>query len=82
MKFSFTGHVKQDRKVDFDPADLDKIEEVMVVYFLQRMKYISLDPSFSVEDRILTGLCEKYGVDAHYAPDRLAFFKAVLEDEL
>jgi hypothetical protein len=45
------------------------------------MQFISLDNAYSDEDRTLVKLCEKYGVDAHYAPDRLAFFKAMLEEE-
>ena len=81
MRLFFNGHVKQERKVDFDPADLDMVEEVMLAYFLQRMQFISLDNAYSDEDRTLVKLCEKYGVDAHYAPDRLAFFKAMLEEE-
>jgi hypothetical protein len=80
MRLFFTGHAKQERKVDFDPADLDRVEEIMLKYFLQRMQFISLDNAYSDEDRTIVKLCEKYGVDPHYAPDRLAFFKAVTEE--
>ena len=47
---------------------------------LQRMQFMSLDNAYSDEDRTLVKLCEKYGVDPHYAPDRLAFFKAIVEE--
>jgi hypothetical protein len=80
MKLTFPGHAKTERTVDFDGDDYLKVHDVMLAYFLQRMQFINLDTSFSVEDRILVKLCEKYGVDPHYAPDRLAFFKAVTEE--
>jgi hypothetical protein len=80
MKLTFPGHAKTERTVDFEGDDYLAVHEVMLAYFLQRMQYISLDTSLSVEDRILVKLCEKYGVDPHYAPDRLAFFKAVTEE--
>jgi hypothetical protein len=77
MKLTFPGHAKTDRTVDFEGDDYLKVHEVMLAYFLQRMQFISLDNAYSDEDRALVKLCEKYGVDPHYAPDRLAFFKAV-----
>jgi hypothetical protein len=80
MKLTFPGHAKTERTVDFEGDDYLKVHEVMLAYFLQRMQFISLDNAYSDEDRILVKLCEKYGVDPHYAPDRLAFFKAVTEE--
>ena len=80
MKLTFPGHAKTERTVDFEEDDHFKVQEVMLAYFLQRMQFISLDNAYSDEDRTLVKLCEKYGVDPHYAPDRLAFFKAVTEE--
>lgn len=80
MKLTFTGHVKDDRTIEFEEADYITIENVMTSYFLQRMQFINLDNPYSDEDRVLVKLCDKYGVDPHYAPDRLAFFKAMLEE--
>ena len=79
MKLTFSGHTKTDRTVDFEGDDYLKVHEVMLAYFLQRMQFVSLDNTYSEEDRTLVKLCEKYGVDPHYAPDRLAFFKAVTD---
>jgi hypothetical protein len=80
MELSFTGHIKRIREIDFEGEDYLKVHEVMLAYFLQRMQFISLDNAYSEEDRTLVKLCEKYGVDPHYAPDRLAFFKAIVEE--
>jgi hypothetical protein len=79
MELTFTGHAKTDRIVDFEGDDYLKVHEVMLVYFLQRMEYGKLDNAYSDEDRLIVKLCEKYGVDPHYSPDRLAFFKAVTD---
>ena len=80
MKLTFKGHAKQDREIDFEGEDYLAVHDVMLAYFLQRMQFISLDNAYSDEDRALVKLCEKYGVDPHYSPDRLAFFKAVTEE--
>jgi hypothetical protein len=80
MKLTFTGHAKTDRTVDFEGDDYLKVHEVMLAFFLQRMQYVSLENAYSDEERTIVKLCEKYGVDPHYAPDRLAFFKAVTEE--
>ena len=79
MKLTFPGHTRTDRTVDFEGDDYLKVHEVMLAYFLQRMQFASLDSAYSEEDRALVKLCEKYGVNPHYAPDRLAFFKAVTD---
>ena len=79
MKLTFSGHTKTDRTVDFEGDDYLRVHEVMLAYFLQRIQFVSLDNAYSEEDRAIVKLCEKYGVDPHYAPDRLAFFKAVTD---
>jgi len=79
MKITFPGHAKTERTVDFDADDYLKVHEVMLAFFLQRMEYGKLENTYSEEDRLIVKLCEKYGVDPHYAPDRLAFFKAVTD---
>ena len=79
MKLTFSGHTKTDRTVDFEGDDYLKVHEVMLAYFLQRIQFVSLDNAYSEEDRAIVKMCEKYGVDPHYAPDRLAFFKAVTD---
>ena len=79
MKLTFKGHTKTDRTVEVDDDDYILLEELMVAYFLQRIQFTSLENAYSEEDRSLVKLCEKYGVDPHYAPDRLAFFKAVTD---
>ena len=81
MKLTFKGHAKTEREINFDPDDFEIVEKVMLTYFLERMKYLSLDSSYSKEDITLVKLCEKYGVDPHYIPDRLANFKAMLEEK-
>jgi hypothetical protein len=80
MKLTFKGHAKTEREIDFEGDDYLKVHEVMLVCFLQRMEYGKLDNAYSDEDRLIVKLCEKYGVDPHYAPDRLAFFKAIVEE--
>jgi len=80
MRLKFKGHSKTEREINFDPIDFEIVEKVMLAYFLERMKFLSLDSSYSKEDITLVKLCEKYGVDPHYVPDRLAFFKAVMEE--
>ena len=80
MKLTFPGHTKTDRTVDFEGDDYLEIHEVMLAYFLQRIQFVSLDSAYSEEDRAIVKMCEKYGVDPHYGPDRLAFFKAVTEE--
>ena len=79
MKLSFTGHTKSERTIDFDPADRASVEALALAYFLQRIEYTDLKNAYSDEDRLVVRLCEKYGVDPHYAPDRLALFKKVVE---
>jgi hypothetical protein len=78
MELSFSGHSKTTRTVNFDEADLAALTDVVRTYFIQQVAYIDLKNPYSDEDRLLVKLCLKYGVDPLYAPDRLAFFKAVM----
>jgi hypothetical protein len=80
MKLTFKGYTKTEREIDFEGEDYIKVHDVMLAYFLQRMQFVSLDSGYSDEDQTLVKLCNKYGVDPHYGPDRLAFFKAVVEE--
>ena len=78
VELSFTGHSETTRTVDFDESDLAALSDAIRTYFIQRVTYIDLKDAYSEEDRLLVKLCKKYGVDALYSPDRVAFFKAVL----
>ena len=79
MELSFSGHSKTTRTVDFDKADFAVLSDAVRASFLQHIKYANFNDIHTDYDRKLVSLCEKYGVDPFYTPDRLAFFSAIME---
>jgi hypothetical protein len=80
MQISFYGYAPIERSVTVDEADLTTLDELIRKQFFQHVEYGSFTGNFVCEiDKALLALCASYGVDGTYTPDRLAFFKAVLE---
>jgi len=80
MQISFYGYAPIERSVTVDEADLTTLDELMRQQFLEHIEYGSFTGSYvGAVDKELLALCASYGVDGTYTPDRLAFFKAILE---
>jgi len=81
VELFFAGHSKTTRTIDFDKTDFAILSDLVRASFLQHIKYGNFNDVHTEYDRKLVSLCEKYGVDPFYTPDRLAFFNAVLGGE-
>jgi hypothetical protein len=79
VELSFTGHSETTRTINFDEADLETLSDAVRTAFLTHIEFACFRDPYAEYNRQLVKLCEKYGVDPLYTPDRLAFFKAVIE---
>jgi len=78
MEVQFSGHTKTARVVEVSEADFAALSNVMREAFLNHILFGSFDRPYSDSDRWVVKVCEKYGVDPLYGPDRTAFFKALV----
>ena len=79
MELSFSGHSKTTRTIDFDKADFAVLSDAVRASFLTHIEFACFRDPYADYNRQLVKLCEKYGVDPLYTPDRLAFFSAIME---
>lgn len=79
MQITFSGYSPANRSVTVDEADLAVLNDLLRQQFLEHVEYGSFDNSYITgTDKRILELCSRYDVDGNYAPDRLAFFVALL----
>lgn len=81
MKISFKGHSSADREVELTQQELFQVFEMMRQEFENHITYARFGRSYS--DRLensITDFCNSHGVDVEYEKDRIAFFKAILDN--
>lgn len=83
MKITFNGHQPAEREVELSQDEIKLIFDLMKRQFLDHIEYTSaFERESSYESYVnakVRALCVNNSVDASYTPDRLAFFKAILE---
>jgi len=80
MKINFNGHTLSTRETELSQEELTEIFEVMKQKFLDHIEYGKFNYSFPSEDQVsITKLCNDHQVDVEYVPDRLNFFRAIVE---
>jgi hypothetical protein len=80
MKINFNGHSPSQRETELSQEELAEIFEVMKQKFLDHIEYGKFNYSFPSEDQVsITKLCNDHQVDVEYVPDRLNFFRAIVE---
>lgn len=83
MKITFDGHISSTRETELSQEELAQLFEAVRYQFLNHIEYTSSFDRKSycetTENRTIRELCENHGVDVSYTPDRLNFFRAVME---
>lgn len=83
MKIQFNGHISSTRETELSQEELAEIFEVVKYQFLTHIEYTSTferQTSYETPENIrIRKLCENHGVDVAYTPDRLNFFRAIVE---
>jgi hypothetical protein len=83
MKINFNGHTLSTRETELSQEELTEIFEALKYQFLTHIEYTSSferNPSYETPENLtIRKLCENHGVDVAYAPDRLNFFRAIVE---
>jgi hypothetical protein len=80
MQITFYGYAPRERSITVDEADLTVLRDLIRQQFLEHVEYGPFAREYiGGIDKALLALCASYGVDGTYTPDRLAFFKAILE---
>jgi hypothetical protein len=84
MKITFDGHISSTRETELSQEELSEIFEALKYQFLTHIEYTSVferQPSYETPENLtIRKLCENHGVDVAYTPDRLNFFRAVVEN--
>jgi hypothetical protein len=84
MKIKFDGHSPMERETELSQEELAEIFEAVKYQFITHIQYTSVferQPSYETpENTRIRKLCENHGVDVAYTPDRLNFFRAVVEN--
>lgn len=81
MKINFTGHSTTEREVELSQSELNQLFLTMKVEFLNHIEYATFGHSYQTYvEKHVTNLCDAHGVDVDYKKDRIAFFKAVLDN--
>lgn len=83
MKIQFNGHISSTRETELSQEELAEIFEALKYQFITHIEYTSSferNPSYETPENIrIRKLCENHGVDVAYTPDRLNFFRAIVE---
>jgi len=80
MKIAFNGHSPTERETELTQEELALIFEVMKQKFLDHIEYGKFNYSYQPYDQlVVTKLCDDHQVDVDYEKDRVAFFKAIVD---
>lgn len=80
MKINFTGHSATEREVELTQEELMLLFEVMKEEFISHIEFGEFyGRSYTPEDKGIEKLCQNHQVDVFYKKDRLAFFRAIME---
>lgn len=84
MKITFNGHSQTNREVELTEKQLGEIFESMRQSFMDHIEFTTVfNRNYSymdAGDRVVYSVCNAHGVDVEYKKDRVAFFKAVLDN--
>ena len=81
MKINFTGHSATEREVELTQQEMVLLFEVMKEEFLTHIEFGTYDcHSYSSQDKGIKKLCQNHQVDVFYKKDRLAFFRAIMNN--
>ena len=83
MKIQFKGHSTTDREVELSQQELFQLFEMMREEFKDHITYGSFRNTHSYKtesERAIMDYCKQHDVDVEYDKDRIAFFKAILDN--
>ena len=78
MEVQFSGHTKTARVVEVSGEDVAALSNATREAFFDHVLYGNFTSPYADYDRWVVKVCEKYGVDAAYTPDRAAFIQALM----
>jgi predicted NUDIX family phosphoesterase len=79
MKINFTGHQKSQREVELTQQELFQLFEVMKKEFMFHIEFGTFSGYLTEEQKDTEKLCKNHQVDIKYKKDRMAFFRAIIE---
>ena len=82
MKIQFKAHQTTDREVELSQQELFQLFEIMKQEFKEHIKYASFRDIYSpsASEKSIMDYCKQHDVDVEYDKDRIAFFKAILDN--
>jgi hypothetical protein len=82
MKIQFKGHQATDREVELSQQELFQLFEMMKEEFITHITYARFSNTYQTtkDEKDIAQYCESHGVDVAYSKDRVAFFKAILDN--
>ena len=83
MNIKFTAHQTTEREIELTQQELFQLFEMMREEFKDHITYGSFRNTHSYKtdsERAITDYCKQHGVDVEYDKDRIAFFKAILNN--
>lgn len=81
MNITFDGHMPAQRQATLTQNQLYRLFEAMKHDILSHVEYTKLSENDHLfpQDKVICDICKEHGVDFRYKPDRIAFFKAILD---
>jgi hypothetical protein len=82
MKISFKAHQATDREVELSQQELFQLFEIMRREFTEHITYSRFRDCYSptATEKSIIDFCNSHNVDVEYDKDRIAFFKAILDN--
>jgi|DEB0MinimDraft_4_1074332.scaffolds.fasta_scaffold03565_6 sialic acid synthase SpsE len=82
MNIKFKGHQATEREVELSQQELFQLFEIMKREFIEHIIYGTFKrirmPTET--EKSIMDYCKQHGVDVEYDKDRIAFFKAILDN--
>jgi len=79
MKINFTGHSITQREVELTQQELSLLFELMKKEFMFHIEFGTFSGYLTEEQKDTEKLCKNHQVDIKYKKDRMAFFRAIIE---
>jgi IS5 family transposase len=82
MNIKFTAHQTTEREIELTQQELFQLFEIMKLEFKDHITFARFRDVYSPSktEKSIMDYCKQHGVDVEYDKDRIAFFKAILDN--
>jgi hypothetical protein len=81
MKITFTAHQATEREVELSQQEIFQLFEMMREQFETHITYARFNHSYPDRlEKTIVNFCDSHSVDVEYDKDRVAFFRAILDN--